>query len=78
MREVDLSGARLDGAVIRDVDLSGASLHGCSMRDSDLRGSDLPDLDPTTVELRGAIVTVEQAVALAITLGLNVRPEPDP
>jgi hypothetical protein len=43
---------------------------------SDLRGSQLPDLDPT-LDLRGALVTVEQAVAFAVSLGLDVGPAAD-
>jgi uncharacterized protein YjbI with pentapeptide repeats len=78
MREADLSGAQLDEAVLHGVDLSGAWLHGTNLRGTDLRGSQLPDLDPTATDVRGAMVTVEQAVEFAISLGLDVRPGADP
>jgi len=75
MREVDLGGVRADGAVLRNVDLSGASLRATSFVGADLRGSDLSTIDPSAVELRGAVVTWEQAAQIATALGLDVRPE---
>ena len=75
LREADLTGVRLQGSSVRDVDLSGAWLHGAKLSGCDLRGSDLSALEPNTVELRGAIVTFEQALVAAAALGLDVRPE---
>ena len=75
LREADLTGVRCQGAPLRDVDLSGALLHGAKLAGCDLRGSDLSALDPNVVELRGAIVTYEQALVVAAALGLDVRPE---
>ena len=66
---------RCQGASIRDVDLSGAALDGAQLSRCDLRGSDLSALDPRQVELRGAVVTYEQALALAAALGLDIRAE---
>jgi uncharacterized protein YjbI with pentapeptide repeats len=59
---------------LTDLDLSGASLHGASLGGCNLRGSDLAGLDPTVTDLRGAIVTWEQAIVVARALGLDVRP----
>lgn len=75
LREADLTGARCEGASLRDVDLSGAWLHGAKLTGCDLRGSDLTAVEPEHVELRGAIVTFEQALVIAVALGLDVRPE---
>ncbi|MDF1506106.1 pentapeptide repeat-containing protein [Roseisolibacter sp. H3M3-2] len=75
LREADLSGARLDGATLRDADLSGALLRSASLARCDLRGSDLGALDPREVALAGAVVTMEQALAIAAALGLDVRAE---
>ncbi len=49
--------------------LEKADLSGC-----DLRGSDLSAVDPATTRLAGAVITVEQAVTLALAQGLDVRP----
>ncbi len=75
MRDADLTGLRCQGGSLRDVDLAGASLGAARLAKCDLRGSDLglPDLEG--VELRGAIVTHEQALVIAVALGLDVRPE---
>lgn len=73
MREVDLSGANCAGATITGADLSGANLRGADLSGCDLRGSDLTTLDPATVELRGAIITPEQAVVIAQNIGLEIR-----
>jgi uncharacterized protein YjbI with pentapeptide repeats len=74
MREVDLTGAKCQGSVLRDVDLSGARLRGADFTSCDLRGSDLSALEPESMELARAIITADQAVTVAITLGLDVRP----
>jgi fluoroquinolone resistance protein len=41
---------------------------------ADLRGTDLSALDPATTEIRHAIITADQAVVVAMALGLDVRP----
>lgn len=74
MREADLTGTRFDGATVTGVDLSGASLSRTSWTGCDLRGSDLSSLDPADAEVRGAVITWEQAVSVATSLGLDVRP----
>jgi fluoroquinolone resistance protein len=74
MRETDLTGAKCQGATFRDVDLSGAALQHADFTRSDLRGSDLSAVDPATTQLRHAVITADQAVAVALALGLDVRP----
>ncbi len=75
MREADLTKARCIGSSLRDVDLSGAWLDGADLTDCDLRGSDLSTLDPVRVRLAGAVVTLDQALVIATSLGLDVRTE---
>ncbi|MBG0567983.1 pentapeptide repeat-containing protein [Actinoplanes aureus] len=73
MREADLTGARCHGGTMRDLDLSGATLTAVDFTGCDLRGTDLSALDPATAELRNAIITVDQAVSVAMALGLQIR-----
>jgi fluoroquinolone resistance protein len=68
-----MTGAKCQGAVLREVDLSGARLRGADFTGCDLRGSDLSALEPESMELAGAIITADQAVQVAIALGLDVR-----
>jgi fluoroquinolone resistance protein len=75
MREADLTGAECQGAQFRDADLSGAWTHGATFEDADLRGSDLSAFDPVEVKMRRALITTDQAVVLALVLGLDVRAE---
>jgi uncharacterized protein YjbI with pentapeptide repeats len=74
LREADLTGLRAAKATLRNVDLSGAMLQRADLTGADLRGSDLSSLDPLTVQLRGAIIDLPQAMAVAQSLGLDVRP----
>jgi fluoroquinolone resistance protein len=46
-----------------------ADFSGC-----DLRGSDLSTLDPLTVDLKGTIVDLPQAIVITTSLGLEVHP----
>jgi uncharacterized protein YjbI with pentapeptide repeats len=73
MREVDLSGVRGEGVTLRGTDLSGGHFDKANLDKADLRGSDLTAIDPWTVGLRDAIVDGDQAIVLAIALGLDVR-----
>ena len=50
-------------------------LQGAKLARCDLRGSDLSALEPEHVQMRGAIVTYEQALVIAMALGLDVRAE---
>ena len=77
MREADLTGARCEASTFRDVDLAGALLHKANFTGCDLRGSDVSAIDPETTGIRGAIVTIEQAIVIAEALGLDIRPAPE-
>ncbi|GAA0471323.1 hypothetical protein Ade02nite_34690 [Paractinoplanes deccanensis] len=74
LREADLSGARCQGATLTGADLSGAQLHQADLTRCDLRGSDLTALDPAATAVRQAIITPDQAVVVAMALGMDVRP----
>ncbi|TDU89841.1 pentapeptide repeat protein [Kribbella voronezhensis] len=74
LREADLTGLRAGKSVLRNLDLSGASMQRADFSGCDLRGSDLSTLDPLTVELKGAIVDLPQAMVITTSLGLEVRP----
>jgi len=73
-REAELTGIRAAKASLRDLDLSGASLQRADLTGADLRGSDLSTLDPLTVTLRDARIDMTQAMVVAASLGLDVRP----
>ncbi|MEU8243521.1 pentapeptide repeat-containing protein [Actinoplanes missouriensis] len=73
MREADLTGAKLTGGIVRDCDLSGATLTAADLTGCDLRGSDLSALNPAETAIRNAVITVEQAVTVAMSLGLQIR-----
>jgi fluoroquinolone resistance protein len=76
LREADLTGASFKGGTLRDADLSGALLRKAKLAGCDLRGSDLSALEAEDVmEMRGAVVTFEQALVLATVIGLDLRPE---
>ena len=72
LREADLTGVRFEGATIRDTDLSSALLHGASFHGADLRGSDVSALDPLQCDVRDALIDVEQAMVIAVALGLRI------
>lgn len=74
MREADLTGVRAVNGTLRGLDLSGAWLSKGDLTGCDLRGSDLSAVDPGSVRLKGALITYEQAVVLAMAQGLDVRP----
>ncbi len=75
MRECDLTSSWLEGGTLRDCDLSGTSWHGARLGGCDLRGSDLSSLDPRSVELDRAKISIDQAVQVAEAFGLDVRPD---
>lgn len=73
LREADLTGARCQDGSLRDADLSGAWLHSADFSRCDLRGTDLSALEPEHTRIKGAIITVDQTLAIAEALGLDVR-----
>ena len=53
--------------------MSAALLHRADLSRCDLRGTDLAGLDPLGTIITGAIVDIQQALVLAVALGLDVR-----
>ena len=60
---------------MRDCDLTAAWLHLSDLSGCDLRGSQLSGIDPATVNLDRAIITLEQAVVIVEAMGLDLRTE---
>lgn len=71
--EADLSLVRGAGSILRDCDLAGADVSDADLSGADLRGSDLVSIDPRRARLTGAVVGPEQALVVAMNLGLDVR-----
>ncbi|MNL71001.1 Pentapeptide repeats (8 copies) [compost metagenome] len=73
LREADLTGARCQGGTMTGLDLSGAWLHSADFTGCDLRGSDISSIEPETVTLKRAVITIEQSVMICEAMGLVVR-----
>jgi uncharacterized protein YjbI with pentapeptide repeats len=83
-RQVSFSSCRLDESIFTGAKLMGTSFFDCELGGVDLEGATLKDVDVSTSrlsqvkvgvkDLRGLIVSREQAAALAALLGLVVRP----
>ncbi len=73
LREADLTGARCESGTMTGLDLSGAWLHSANFGGCDLRGSDLTSIEPETVTLKRAVITIEQSVMICEAMGLVVR-----
>ena len=65
-----ITGEHWDGRQLGAIEHSRVAFIG-----ADLRGSDLTGINPLTVSLRGAAITWDQAVQVAESLGLDVRPD---
>lgn len=68
-----LSGSRFERCALRPLRVLGGDWSFVVLPGADLRGSDLSAVDPLAVELTDAVITPEQAVVIAQTLGLSVR-----
>jgi uncharacterized protein YjbI with pentapeptide repeats len=73
MKEVDFSGADLTGASFLQCDLQGADLTGAKLAGADVSSSSLRQVRVGAGDVRGLVVSREQAVALAQLFGLVVR-----
>jgi uncharacterized protein YjbI with pentapeptide repeats len=71
--EADLRGADLEGAIFTNVMLHRADLSRAKLRGTDLRGAEIEGITVQAEDLRGAIVSVVQAVDLARLLGLIIK-----
>lgn len=74
LREADLSGTDLEGADLRECDLTLAQTWGAKLARADLRGAQLEGLTLKDLgSLEDAKVTLDQARALIVGLGLDVH-----
>ncbi|HEX5691321.1 MAG TPA: pentapeptide repeat-containing protein [Roseiflexaceae bacterium] len=73
LRDADFQRADLSGVVFEKCDLSNAKFSDAKLVDADLRGSKIEGVWLGVKELQGAIVDVEQAIAIARLLGVVVK-----
>ena len=73
MQETALNSTTLKSVAFADCDLTRATIHQTPMKGVDLRTCRLDGLTVDIPDLRGMIVTQEQAAELALLLGLEIR-----
>jgi uncharacterized protein YjbI with pentapeptide repeats len=73
LRDADFQRADLSGVVFDKCDLSNAKLSDAKLAGADLRGSKIEGVRLGLKELQGAIVDMEQAIAIARLLGVVVK-----
>ena len=73
LRDADFQRADLSGVIFDKCDLSNAKLSDAKLVGADLRGSKIEGVRLGIKELQGAIVDVEQAIAIARMLGVVVK-----
>ena len=71
--ESDLRGTDLEGAIFTNVMLQRADLSRAKLRGADLSGAEIEGIAVQAEDLRGAIVSVVQAVDLSRLLGLIIK-----
>jgi uncharacterized protein YjbI with pentapeptide repeats len=71
--EADFRGTDLEGAIFANVMLHRADLSRAKLRGADLRGAEIEGVTVRAEDLRGAIVSMVQAVDLARLLGLVIK-----
>ena len=75
LSETNFQSADLAGVIFDKCDLRGAKMADAKLVGADLRSSNLEGARLGIKELQGAIVSIEQAVSIARTLGVDVRLE---
>ena len=73
LEESDLRGTDLQGAIFTNVILHRADLTQAKLRGADLRGAEIEGIAIQPKDLRGAIVSVAQAIDLARLLGVIIK-----
>ncbi len=72
LRDADFQRADLSGVIFDKCDLSNAKMSDAKLAGADLRGSKIEGVRLGLKELQGAIVDMEQAIAIARLLGVVV------
>jgi uncharacterized protein YjbI with pentapeptide repeats len=73
LRDADFQRADLSGVIFDKCDLSNAKLSDAKLVGADFRGSKIEGVRLGIKELQGAIVDMEQAIAIARMLGVVVK-----
>jgi uncharacterized protein YjbI with pentapeptide repeats len=73
LAEADLRGSNLEGTIFTNVMLHRADLNRAKLRGTDLRGADIEGIAMQPEDLRGAVVSVAQALDLARFLGVVIK-----
>lgn len=73
MGEADLRATDLQGAMFTNVMLNNADLSRAKLRGADLRGAEIEGITVRPEDLRGAVVSVTQAIGLARLLGIDIK-----
>jgi uncharacterized protein YjbI with pentapeptide repeats len=73
LAEADFYGADLSGAVFRDCDLSRADITNAKLVGADLRDCRLDGLRGTPADMKGLIISPDQAPQLITLFGVNVK-----
>ena len=74
-KSASFEGADLRGVVFRGCDLRGADLRRAKLKGTDLRGCDLDGIKLNVIDIKGLIVSPQQAVEVAALFGVDVRAE---
>jgi uncharacterized protein YjbI with pentapeptide repeats len=73
LRDADFGGADLAGTIFGDCELHGVDLLGAKLAGADVHTSSLREVRIDARDMRGLVVSREQAAVLAQLLGLVVR-----
>ena len=75
LKSASFEGADLRGVVFRGCDLRGADFRRAKLKGTDLRGCDIDGIKIGVGDVKGLIVSPQQAVELAALFGVDVRAE---
>jgi uncharacterized protein YjbI with pentapeptide repeats len=73
LRRVSFEGADLTGVIFSECDLAGADLRGAKLAGTDFRGSRIDGISAEARDLRGAIISPDQAVEVVGLFGVTVK-----
>lgn len=73
LRRASFEGADLSGVTFSGCDLTGADFRGATLSGTDFRGSRIEGISVHAGDVRGAIVSPDQAADLVGLLGVTVR-----